>query len=83
MTVPSFRCIGGSVMWGSVDLSDHDVKALIGLYRDEAKAAWRAGDFTTYTHAAELHGQIFTANFEAQKWARAAAYSNTEWKEAS
>jgi len=85
MTAAVFYPSAGDVVWSgnpNKGLSEADVSALIGLYRDEAKAAWRAGDFTTYTHAAELHGQIFTANFEAQKWARAAAYSNTDRKAA-
>lgn len=81
MVAPTFYPSGGDVVWSgnpSKGLSEDDVKALIGLYRDEARAAWRAQDHDAYAHAAELHGQIFTANFEAQKWARAAAYSNTD-----
>ena len=85
MTAAVFYPSAGDVVWSgnpSKGLSEADVSALIGLYRDEARAAWRAQDYYAYAHAAELHGQIFTANFEAQKWARAAAYSNTDRKAA-
>lgn len=86
MTSPTFYPSAGDVVWSgnpSKGLSEGDVTALTGLFRDEAKAAWRAGDFKAHEQAAELHRQIFTATFEARRWLRASASpSNTEWKAA-
>lgn len=85
MAAPVFYFSGGDVVWSgnpAKGLSEHDVAALIALYRDEARAAWRAQDHAAYAHAAELHGQIFTASFEARKWARAATFTSITGKAA-
>ena len=62
---------GGSIETRGRGLTDADATALINLYRDEAKAAWKAGDYPAHEIAADLHGQLYTARLKAREWVKA------------
>jgi hypothetical protein len=67
----SFRHIGGDVFWRSVCLSADDVKHLQAVYRDEAWAAFHAGDDVAYEAASALLGEVCDALKEQARWTRA------------
>jgi hypothetical protein len=68
----AFRCIGGSLLWGSDhELSEDDARWLIKLFATEWRAAVRAQDEEATTRAATLHAELNTAWAKAKDWARA------------
>ncbi|WP_332690031.1 hypothetical protein [Devosia sp.] len=59
---------GGSICGRGYGLTDDDATALIGLYRDEARAAWKARADVAYEQAADLHAQLYRARLKAREW---------------
>ncbi|MFZ3193817.1 MAG: hypothetical protein WA154_11515 [Moraxellaceae bacterium] len=64
----AFWHAGGSICARQAFLTDDDATAIIGVFRDEAKAAWQAGDYPAHAIAADLHGQLYTARLKAREW---------------
>jgi hypothetical protein len=68
----SFTVQGGSILWNAkVPLTEEDLIHFHGLFRDEADAAWKAGDLTFYTKCAELVAEVVHARDAFKRWAKA------------
>lgn len=78
----SFRHVGGDVLWHTAPISPAQAEALMAEFRDEADAAWRAGDFAAHASAADLHTELCGACQEANRWACAGSFNNTIGKAA-
>lgn len=75
MTAPAFRCIGGSLLWRSVPLSDEAAEKLDAFYRNEALMAFQAGDDAGWDWSRGLLEQLVEARTQHDLWARAASAS--------
>lgn len=73
----SFRSFGGDVYWHNAHLAPVQAQALIEEFRDEADAAWRAGDFAGHERAAGLLTELSNACRQANRWARAGSHTFT------
>ena len=67
----AFRCIGGSLLWRTVPLSEDDAKHLLAVFHDEWASSIRCGDEDGSTKAATLHCELYLASAKAKDWARA------------
>lgn len=69
---PSFRCIGGTLLWGADhQLTEDDAKYLLGVFRDECFSAHRAGLKSAADAAQKLHDELSIAWAKSKDWVRA------------
>lgn len=73
----SFRSFGGDVYWHNAHLAPVQAQALIEEFRDEADAAWNAGQFADHARAADAFTELLNACRQANRWARAGSHTFT------
>lgn len=71
MTAPSFRSVGGDVVWGTTKLSREDCDWLLETFREEHKAARASKAYAIASRAFELHTALFEAVNQQRDWQRA------------
>lgn len=69
---PAFRHVGGDILFWAKPLTTDDVNHLRALYREEAWAAFHAGDDADYQRCADILKEIVDAMSEQARWMRCA-----------
>jgi hypothetical protein len=75
---PAFACSGGDVIWNGdprTPLTKADTDYLRGMYRDEAEAAFRAGDDPAFDAAVSLLAELLKALKGQKEWMSCALVS--------
>lgn len=67
----AFHFSGGDVLWSRHVLDAADIEHFNGLFEDEARAAFNAGDLAAEARALGLATELALARTEQARWQRA------------